>query len=411
MVDISNNSYLIIVWGSQVENVNIVEYKEPDKTKIEKTVQNAVSATTDVSINSTGKAIINSYFSPIAQQMASKLLPPSVLGRANSSIAQIIKDGKINNTEVFESFKTSCTSELDSVASGLGLPSPSALYDLIKPSGSGLTSAGINPKQFTEEYAKTSEKLYDELNIVKNNKSVEFAYIKLKLCTSESESYSSSLPRRRTEKGFNVVDYVNNEDLALSFDVLLGGIGNDTMYQIQDALVDLRNSKTPFDVYKIDKINNKQVKYKRCLFSSLEFGKDNISANTKTCSMSFEEIPDGKVEVGSITGISGNTRSGKSSGKSVKQKANTTPAKQGSKKVKVGTPSEIARDNKIIDSANKIKNSYANGTTSKQDFDARMNTLEKDAKAKGTSFQELGIKRDKNNTKRVTDQKYGAILG
>jgi len=360
MVDISNDSYLIIAWGSQVENVNIVEYKETDLGRGKDSAKDAISKTTDVSINNTGKAIINSYFLPIAQQMASKLLPPAVLGRANSSIAQIIKDGKISNGEVFESFKKSCTNELDSVASGLGLPSPSALYDLIKPDGGGLTSAGINIKQFTNEYSKTSQKLYDELAIIKNNKSVEFAYIKLKLCTSESESYSSSLPRRRTEKGFNLVDYVNNEDLALSFDVILGGIGNDTMYQIQNALVELRKSKTPFDVYKIDKINNKQTKYKRCLFSSLEFSKDNVSANTKQCSMSFEEIPEGKVQTGKVDqNIGGASRNQSSSNKNPKQKADTTPKKPGSKRVY--NSAEISRIVKVgnyVNSKWKVDPSY-----------------------------------------------------
>ena len=101
MVDISNDSYLIIAWVSQVEKVNKVENKEPEKTKITAEAKQAVSDTKDISINKVGKAIINSYFSPITQNMASKLLPTAALNRVNYSLGSIIKDVKISNGEVF----------------------------------------------------------------------------------------------------------------------------------------------------------------------------------------------------------------------------------------------------------------------------------------------------------------------
>lgn len=388
MVDISNDSYLIIAWGSQVENVNIVEYKEPEKTKITAEAKQAVSDTKDISINKVGKAIINSYFSPITQNMASKLLPTAALNRVNSSLGSIIKDGKISNGEVFNSFKTSCTAELDGVASGLGLPSPSALYDLIKPDGAGLASKGIKAETFSEEYAKISEKLYDQLAIIKAGKETQLGYIKLKLVTSESESYSSSLPRRRTEKGFNMVDYVNNEDIALSFDVMLGGMNNDTMYQIQDSLVDLRNSKTPFDVYKIDKLNNKQTKYKRCLFSSLEFSRDVASSNMKSCSMSFEEIPEGKIETRSVDKISGASRSQNSSRKKPKDKSLTTPKKASGKKTYHGIPANYETVNYIYSSADQYIRDDKGYIPS-----GKWAQLTDRAKAEGYTMEQLGITR------------------
>lgn len=369
---IDSDSYLIIVGGDS-SAITIADYSEEDRT-FTKTIFEKVTKESGLS-----KALTAGYASPIAQNLVSKFLPPAVLGRVNSSLFDIIKDGKVKSEEVLEDFITSCTGELDSVAIGLGLPSPTALYDMLKPDGSG-----VPQKDFLDTFTRANIDRTITNELVQNTNSGNTTIIKMKLVISDNESYSSSLPKRRTEKGFNFVDYVNNEFPNYEFSAILGGIGN-SLYSVKEALIALRKDKVPFKVFINDKYNDKQYMVENCLFSSLTFGTGVESANSKTCSMSFEPIPEGEIKTVKLGNINvGDSRNQKKGNKSVSKNTKVTPKKQGGNKT-VFTWSEQQR-------VNGIKSVYKERSADPKYKFSDDHELQQDMSDLGTSAKILGLK-------------------
>ena len=388
---IDNDSYLIIVGGDS-SAINIKDYSEEKKTYTKDFLNQATQ------VNGIGKAVVAGYTSPIAQNLVSKFLPDSTLGRINSSLFDIIKDGKVSSDEVLEDFISSCNGELDTVAIGLGLPSVSTLYSALAPNGSGVIAT-----DFLDSFSKVSNDTVEEETLVQNTNSGNATIIKLKLVISDSESYSSSLPKRRTEKGFNFVDYVNNEFPNFEFQAILGGIGHD-LYTVKEALISLRKDKAPFNVFVNDKYNNKQYMVENCLFSSLNFGTGVESANSKTCSISFEPIPEGELRSTKLENISNSISSSNSSGisrnqkknnSSIDKKAKTTPKAQGSTK-KVGVPKDKAIVTESKNALNSAKAAYTRkeNPISKETYNQRCDSIENKLKrTKPGGFNDIGESR------------------
>ena len=126
------------------------------------------------------------------------------------------------------------------------------------------------------------------------------------------------------------------------------------------------------------------------IFSSLEFSRDVASSNMKSCSMSFEEIPEGKIETGAVDGISGTSRSQTSSGKNQNKKTTTTQKKAGGKSV---PKKEDAR--KYIANAkgkvSKWKNQLADGTIDKARYNEHIIIVSEELKRRGYTLSEAGI--------------------
>ena len=281
--EITPDAYLMIVYGKDKDTIKVKQYD----VKVKKSSKNLLDTPLKSNIATVALAGITSS---IGQNIAGKTLSNATLGRINSSIYDIMSDGKISISEVAEDFIGSCTNAIDNIATDMGLPTPSSLYTALMPGGTGVISkdfANLLGKKMDAENKQEEEKLNEG----------EYTVLKFKIVTGDKENWSMDIPTRKTEKGFEIATAINNHNKTKDFEVLLctnDKAGTD-MYQIKNQLEELRSQKVPFDVYVNDKDVYNQYKLSNCLFSSLDFNPN--GKNALNCSMSVVEIPEWDVEI------------------------------------------------------------------------------------------------------------------
>ena len=281
--EITPDAYLMIVYGKDKDKIKVKQYD----VKVKKSSKNLLDTPLKSNIATVALAGLTSS---IGQNIAGKALSNATLGRINSSIYDIMSDGKISVPEVAEDFIGSCTNAIDNVATDMGLPTPSSLYTALMPGGTGVISkdfANLLGKKMDAENKQEEEKLNEG----------EYTVLKFKIVTGDKENWSMDIPTRKTEKGFEIATAINNHNKTKDFEVLLctnDKAGTD-MYQIKNQLEELRSQKIPFDVYVNDKDVYNQYKLSNCLFSSLDFNPN--GKNALNCSMSVVEIPEWDVEI------------------------------------------------------------------------------------------------------------------
>ena len=281
--EITPDAYLMIVYGKDKDTIRVKQYD----VKVKKSSKNLLDTPLKSNIATVALAGLTSS---IGQNIAGKALSNATLGRINSSIYDIMSDGKISVPEVAEDFIGSCTNAIDNVATDMGLPTPSSLYTALMPGGTGVISkdfANLLGKKMDAENKQEEEKLNEG----------EYTVLKFKIVTGDKENWSMDIPTRKTEKGFEIATAINNHNKTKDFEVLLctnDKAGTD-MYQIKNQLEELRSQKVPFDVYVNDKDVYNQYKLSNCLFSSLDFNPN--GKNALNCSMSVVEIPEWDVEI------------------------------------------------------------------------------------------------------------------
>ena len=281
--EITPDAYLMIVYGKDKDTIKVKQYD----VKVKKSSKNLLDTPLKSNIATVALAGLTSS---IGQNIAGKALSNATLGRINSSIYDIMSDGKISVPEVAEDFIGSCTNAIDNVATDMGLPTPSSLYTALMPGGTGVISkdfANLLGKKMDAENKEEEEKLNEG----------EYTVLKFKIVTGDKENWSMDIPTRKTEKGFEIATAINNHNKTKDFEVLLctnDKAGTD-MYQIKNQLEELRSQKIPFDVYVNDKDVYNQYKLSNCLFSSLDFNPN--GKNALNCSMSVVEMPEWDVEI------------------------------------------------------------------------------------------------------------------
>lgn len=281
-ITIDNDSYLIIVYGKDKNKVKAREYD----VKVAEASKNLLNTALKSTV---AKVALAGLTSPIAQNIAGKALSNATLGRINSSLYDIMADGKITKAEVAEDFIGSCTNTIDNMATDMGLPTPSALYGAIMPSGTGVIS-----KDIVNLFSKKSDKENKEQEAKLNQGDI--TVLKFKIVTNDSESWAMDIPTRKTEAGFEIATAISNNNKTKNFDVILNTNsrkGTD-MYQLKNQLEEIRNKKEPFDIYINDKDVLHQYKMTNCLFSGLDF--ETQGKNTLKCSMAIVEIPEWNVD-------------------------------------------------------------------------------------------------------------------
>jgi len=350
---IDNDSYLMIVYKN-FDSIIVNTYSEKDKVDTEQVINASVSITK----TSTGQKLLKlagaGVTSSIAQSMSSKIsLPNSVKGRIQSSLYDIVADGKISKLEVAEDFIGSCTNELDSTAIAMGFPTSQALYEAIRPEGAGVIS-----QDFLKQFQKKSEIVKGEKLAQKNKVAQDLTALKFKLVTGDSESWPSNLPSRKTEKGFNIVDAIENENKTRDFDIsIIQGdySGITDMYQVK-TLIDeeIRNKKIPFDVYVNDKNNNKQELWRHCFFTGVTWETEGI--NCLNASISITQIPEYEIRTEKVDGASRTASRKQTKASSDKGKSDKTDNK---KKDTGAYPIKQSR----VDAVNSIIHKVNSGTT------------------------------------------------
>ena len=346
MTKITNDSYLIIVYRD-FEDILVSYFPIKDAEDTAKAMDNAASKTK----TSTGQKLLKlvgaGATSSIAQSMASKIsLPNSVKGRIQSSLYDIVADGKISKLEVAEDFIGSCTNELDSTAIAMGFPTSQALYEAIGPDGAGVIS-----KDFLKQFQKKAEIVEGEKLAQRNKVAQDISVLKFKLITGDSESWSFGLPSRKTEKGFNIVDAIERENTTRDFQIAIvqGDYSGITDMYVAKILVEyVADQQIPFDVYVNDANNNYTEILKHCFFSGITWETEGV--NCLNASINITQIPEYEVKTATVDGrTSGGTTNKKSvrkqgGAKSTKQKADKskTVEKKTNPKANLGPTDVVA---------------------------------------------------------------------
>lgn len=350
---IDNDSYLMIVY-KDFDSIIVNTYKQKDVGDTEE----IINASASVSKTSTGQKLLKlagaGVTSSIAQSMASKIeLPNSVKGRIQSSLYDIVADGKISKLEVAEDFIGSCTNELDSTAIAMGFPTSQALYEAIGPEGAGVIS-----QDFLKQFQKKAEIVEGEKLAQRNKVAQDLTVLKFKLVTGDSESWPSNLPSRKTEKGFDIVDAIENENKTRDFQIsIIQGdySGITDMYQVK-TLIDeeIRTKKIPFDIYVNDKNNKKQEALRHCFFTGVTWETEGI--NCLNASISITQIPEYEIRTEKVDGASRTANRKQTKASSNKGKSDKT---DGKKKDTGAYPIKQSR----VDAVNSIIHKVNSGTT------------------------------------------------
>lgn len=354
--EITPDAYLMIVYGKDKDTIKVKQYD----VKVKKSSKNLLDTPLKSNIATVALAGLTSS---IGQNIAGKALSNATLGRINSSIYDIMSDGKISVPEVAEDFIGSCTNAIDNVATDMGLPTPSSLYTALMPGGTGVISkdfANLLGKKMDAEN-KEEEKLNEG----------EYTVLKFKIVTGDKENWSMDIPTRKTEKGFEIATAINNHNKTKDFEVLLctnDKAGTD-MYQIKNQLEELRSQKVPFDVYVNDKDVYNQYKLSNCLFSSLDFNPN--GKNALNCSMSVVEIPEWDVEIVKLD----SSYKGKYSVSNNTQSSNNANKKAGVAKVAKSATS-IAKT-----ATNKISNQQTPSKSVSKDIEKYVKSLANNGKS------------------------------
>lgn len=354
--EITPDAYLMIVYGKDKDTIKVKQYD----VKVKKSSKNLLDTPLKSNIATVALAGLTSS---IGQNIAGKALSNATLGRINSSIYDIMSDGKISVPEVAEDFIGSCTNAIDNVATDMGLPTPSSLYTALMPGGTGVISkdfANLLGKKMDAENKQEEEKLNEG----------EYTVLKFKIVTGDKENWSMDIPTRKTEKGFEIATAINNHNKTKDFEVLLctnDKAGTD-MYQIKNQLEELRSQKVPFDVYVNDKDVYNQYKLSNCLFSSLDFNPN--GKNALNCSMSVVEIPEWDVEIVKLD----SSYKGKYSVSNNSQSSNNANKKAGVAKVAKSATS-IAKT-----ATNKISNQQTPSKSVSKDIEKYVKSLANNGK-------------------------------
>lgn len=346
---IDNDSYLIIVY-KDFDSIIVNTYSSKDISDTEQ----IINASASISKTNNGQKLLKllsaGVTSSIAQSMASKIsLPNSVKGRIQSSLYDIVADGKISKLEVAEDFIGSCTNELDSAAISMGFPTSQALYEAIGPDGAGVIS-----KDFLKQFQKKAEVVEGEKLAQRNKVAQDVSVLKFKLITGDSESWGFGLPTRKTEKGFDIVDAIENENKTRDFQISIvqgdySGITD--MYQIKTLIEEeIRDKKIPFDIYINDKSNKKQESWKHCFFTGVDWESEGV--NCLNASISITKIPEYEVRTEYVEGNTNTVTRKQTVAKSTKKKSNITSVKKKDVGAYPILKSRVDSVNKIINKAN-----------------------------------------------------------
>lgn len=340
-INITNDSYLIIVYRD-FDNILVSDFPEEEKESTTNTLNNASSQVNTSVGQKLLKLVSAGVTSSIAQSMASKIsLPNSVKGRVQSSLYDIIADGKISKLEVAEDFIGSCTNELDSTAIALGFPTSQALYEAIGPDGAGVIS-----KDFLKHFQKKSDIVEGEKLAQRNKVAQDISVLKFKLITGDSESLGFGLPARKTEKGFNIVDAIERENTTRDFQISIiqsdySGITD--MYVAKSTVEYVADQQIPFDVYVNDANNNYTEVLENCFFSGITWEPEGV--NCLNASINITKIPEYEVKTEIVSGGTANKTVRKQTGSKKTKKINDK-----SKKVtkKAGSKANAGTDGKVV---------------------------------------------------------------
>ena len=334
-ISIGNDSYIVIIANKGDAKVKVADYP----MDVRANMANIMSGSNP--LGATMRVLDAGWNSDIARSLLSNSsIPNSVVGRITSSVSDIISTGRLTSTAVWEDAWGSITNSIDSVAIDMGFPSATALSNAIDPHNPPLSADNIAKfgnslkNKLTGKSQIGTDKINDSDLMNSLGTASDAIIVKLPLCTSDKETWSSSLPSKKTECGFDIVTSVQNDNLTKDFTVLINDktIEGLNMYATRDMLYGIWQDKYTFDVYVCDADIRENRIYEHCMFTNVTLSTE--GRNSLTVDLSITKIPEWTIKVqkldksqtqGSRTSSGKSNKSRKSSSaKSNKTNANKT---------------------------------------------------------------------------------------
>ena len=299
-ISIGNDSYIVIVANKGEQQVKVADYP----MDVRANMANIMSGSNP--LGSTLRVMDAGWNSDIARSLLSNSsIPTPVIGRITSSISDIISTGRLTSTAVWEDAWGSITNSIDEVAIDMGFPSATALSNAINPNSPPLSAKNIAKfgnalkNKLTKKQSIGEQKINDSDISIGEGLS-EVIIVRLPLCTSDKETWTSSLPSKKTEQGFDIVTSVQNDNLEKDFTVLINDktIVGLNMYATRDLLYNIWQDKYTFDVYVCDADIRENRVYEHCMFSSVSLSTE--GKNSLTVDLSITKIPEWKIKMQKI---------------------------------------------------------------------------------------------------------------
>ena len=299
-ISIGNDSYIVIVANKGEQQVKVADYP----MDVRANMANIMSGSNP--LGSTLRVMDAGWNSDIARSLLSNSsIPTPVIGRITSSISDIISTGRLTSTAVWEDAWGSITNSIDEVAIDMGFPSATALSNAINPNSPPLSAKNVAKfgnalkNKLTKKQSIGEQKINDSDISIGEGLS-EAIIVRLPLCTSDKETWTSSLPSKKTEQGFDIVTSVQNDNLEKDFTVLINDktIVGLNMYATRDLLYNIWQDKYTFDVYVCDADIRENRVYEHCMFSSVSLSTE--GKNSLTVDLSITKIPEWKIKMQKI---------------------------------------------------------------------------------------------------------------
>jgi len=385
-INIGNDSYIVIVANKGEAQVKVADYP----MDVRANMANIMSGSNP--LGSTLRVLDAGWNSDIARSLLSNSsISTPVIGRITSSISDIISTGRLTSTAVWEDVWGSITNSIDEVAIDMGFPSATALSNAINPNSPPLSAQNVAKfgnslkNKLTKKQNIGEQKVNDSdiMNILST--ASDAIIVRLPLCTSDKETWSSSLPSKKTEKGFDIVTSVQNDNLEKDFTVLINDktIEGLNMYATRDMLYNIWQDKYTFDVYVCDADIQENRVYEHCMFSNVQLSTE--GKNSLTVDLSITKIPEWKIKMQkldksqySMVGASGSTKT--------RQTKTATSTKNN--QTKTSTAQRTSNSNATSKTNNKKINEILKDYKDLRDMDRSSNGSSSISK-KGTYNQQL----------------------
>lgn len=309
--DLFPNNYLTIIWKDKSgDTLNTLDIDDEEKLEYTMALNNAIN--TAISNNNIQYAGQNKFVNveSIAKYLAQNALATSPKRTvANALIGLISGNTKKTPDNIVNLGLNLFGNIADKTARDLGLSDPHEIFSQLAGENtiSVLSKLGENTQNFLDNaISKITGNKSQSKDSTTTEGGKKYVGLLLGLTTNDTETYETTIPRKKVEDGSDYTTHLLPQPFKKSFNVMLTNkiLTSDfnqtteikAIEYTKDKLIEIAQSYTLCDIY--IRLNN-DVMYKRSnvAISSLEFNKDPESGNSYTASFTVEPVQTFKTKI------------------------------------------------------------------------------------------------------------------
>lgn len=312
--DLAPNNYLTIIWKDKKTGNVYSTLDIDDKEALDYTISLSSAIESAINNGQVSYAGQNKYVNleTIGKYVAQNTIPAGTKRTVVNSLIGLASGGKEKLGQgatnlLINTFGTVA----DKTARSMGFTDPHELFSQVTGENT-LTvfkQLGDKTKDFLDNaMGKITGKSKETDTVTSDSASQTQKYIGLLLglTTSDSESYSANIPRRKVEDGSDYTTHIITDPFKKDFTVKLTNkvlssdysraVEIENIESAKDKLIEIFKSKVLFDIY-IRLSEDKIYKRSNVYFTSLNINKDETSGNSYTVTFTIEPINSFKSKV------------------------------------------------------------------------------------------------------------------